>query len=217
MQLSKEQLVIEQSKQDPEYFGIIFDEYYARIQTYCLRRVGDVAISQDIAAETFMKALLNIHSFTWKEVSISSWLYKIATNEVRMYFRRTKNNTISLEELYERDGFEPMSDQDVHQELVDGQDRQARQVTFAKAHQLLIKLPMKYQEVIVLRFVEKKKISEIAIIMGKKEGTVKSLLSRALARLRIQMNTTEVQPFPASSIVDSEGELQIIPRGSHEV
>jgi RNA polymerase sigma-70 factor (ECF subfamily) len=217
MQLSKEQFVIEQSKQDPTYFGIIFDEYYAQIQTYCLRRVGDVSVAQDIAADTFMKALLNIHSFTWQGTSISSWLYKIATNEVRMYFRKTKHRIESLDELYERDGFEPKSDQDVYQDLVDAQDRLARQAAFARAHQMLIRMPVKYQEVVVLRFVEKKKISEIAIIMGKKEGTVKSLLSRALARLRTQLNANETQRFPEASIVDSEGELQIIPEGSHEV
>lgn len=48
----------------------------------------------------------------------------------------------------------------------------------------IFKLPVKYQEVIVLRFFEKKKIKEIAEILGKKQGTIKSLLHRGLEKLK---------------------------------
>jgi RNA polymerase sigma-70 factor (ECF subfamily) len=48
-------------------------------------------------------------------------------------------------------------------------------------------LPVKYQEVIVLRFFEDKQIKEICQILDKREGTVKSLLHRGLERLRKSM------------------------------
>ena len=51
-------------------------------------------------------------------------------------------------------------------------------------NELLAKLPAKYREVLALRFFEQKQFSEIAKILGKSEGTVKSLLYRGLEKLR---------------------------------
>jgi RNA polymerase sigma-70 factor (ECF subfamily) len=45
-------------------------------------------------------------------------------------------------------------------------------------------LPAKYQDVIALRYFEGKSIREIAEILGKREGTIKSLLSRGLEKIR---------------------------------
>jgi RNA polymerase sigma-70 factor (ECF subfamily) len=47
-----------------------------------------------------------------------------------------------------------------------------------------MQLDLKYQEVIALRFFEEKSIQQISAILNKKEGTVKSLLSRGLKKLR---------------------------------
>jgi RNA polymerase sigma-70 factor (ECF subfamily) len=51
-------------------------------------------------------------------------------------------------------------------------------------HENISKLQLKYQEVIVLRFFEDKQLKEIGEILGKREGTVKSLLHRGLEKLR---------------------------------
>jgi RNA polymerase sigma-70 factor (ECF subfamily) len=48
----------------------------------------------------------------------------------------------------------------------------------------LKQLSVNYQEVIALRYFEQKSIKEIAIILNKKEGTVKSLLSRGIEKLK---------------------------------
>ena len=204
MDIHKEKQSIERAKHEPEAFGLIFDEYYPQIYRYCVRRTGDIIIAQDVCAETFTKAFQNIHKFVWRDVSISSWLYKIATNEIRTHYRRGAHPVASLDELYELDGFEPVDAQDIHQELVDAQDAVQRQHDFVIAQQLLSRMPIKYQEVIVLRFTEGKKLSEIATILGKKEGTIKSLLSRALAKLRLDMQTTKMQPSVHTGVVDSE-------------
>ncbi len=59
---------------------------------------------------------------------------------------------------------------------------------FAKVQRSLKKLDIKYQEVLSLRFFEKKSIIEIAEILDKKEGTIKSLLSRGIEKLKIEFN-----------------------------
>jgi len=58
---------------------------------------------------------------------------------------------------------------------------------FSDVQQQLAHLDIKYQAVIALRFFEEKSIKEIAIILAKNEGTVKSLLSRGLEKLRAAM------------------------------
>ena len=50
-------------------------------------------------------------------------------------------------------------------------------------HENISRLSIKYQEVIVLRFFEDKPVKEIGEILGKSEGTVKSLLHRGLEKL----------------------------------
>lgn len=62
-----------------------------------------------------------------------------------------------------------------------------RHAQFIKVQKAVRKLPLKYQEVISLKYFEKLKIKEIATIVNKPEGTVKSLLSRGIGLLRHQL------------------------------
>ncbi len=216
MDLQKERELIQRAKKNPVEFGQLFYIYYPQIFGYVLRRVADPSTAQDIVAETFLKAYQNLGRFKWRDVSIGNWFYKIATNELRVYFRKSKYAPRSLELLFETDGFEPISDQDLHQEMVDAQTAIERQEQFVAAQKILATLPIKYQEVISLRFVEKKKLSEIALILDKKEGTVKSLVSRALAKLREKLVPLETQPNETTSINTFESQLLIQSQGSYE-
>lgn len=187
---------------DPTCFGIIFDRHYEQILRYCVRRTGDVVVAEDITSEVFMKALRSVGRYEWRGVSVQAWLYKIATNEIRMYYRSNKRVVKSLEDLQEKFDFEPVGNQDIEQEAIEAQEQIERNDQFMRAQQLIQKLPIKYQEVLVLRFVERKKVHEIAEITGRKDGTIKSLLSRGLAKLR-----SEMQPNQVNSIIDVEGTI----------
>jgi RNA polymerase sigma-70 factor (ECF subfamily) len=72
----------------------------------------------------------------------------------------------------------------------------AEHLVFVKVQKIVQKLPMKYQAVLSLRFFEGKSILEIAEIIGEKEGTVKSLLYRGLAKVRSSL------PSPSSTSSD---------------
>ena len=207
MDTQTEQQLIEQAKRDPVAFGSLFDHYYPQIMRYVMRRVADPSTAQDIVAETFLKAYQNIQYFRWKGISISAWFYKIATNELRMYFRKQQYPPVSLDSLIETTGFEPISDQDLAEEQMAAQEVLERQVQYRQAHEIMTKLPLKYQEVLTLRFVEKQKLADIASILDKREGTVKSLLSRGLKQLREQLAINQTQPNDEPSIVDSEPQL----------
>jgi RNA polymerase sigma-70 factor (ECF subfamily) len=77
---SEERELIARSKRDPGAFGQIYDAHFTRIFRYILYRVADVPLSEDLAAQTFTKALEHLGRFRWTGVSISARLYRIATN-----------------------------------------------------------------------------------------------------------------------------------------
>jgi len=177
MKLEEEKELVERAKKYPEAFGELYDIYYSKIFGYILKRVADIEIAQDITSETFLKALKNLWSFRWRNIPFSSWLYRISSNEIANFFRK-KKPTISIDKIAE-----PISNSDLLNEIIEVQELLKRHNDFLVLQKEITKLSFKYQEVIVLRFFEKKQIKEIAEILGKKEGTIKSLLHRGIKEL----------------------------------
>jgi len=184
MDLSEEKELIRQAQKAPDAFAKLYDQYYPKIFGYVLRRTVNLEAAQDITSETFFNALKKLWQFRWRNISFSSWLYKIATNEINQYFRKAEyKKSISLEEFQEQ-GFEPISPNDPESKLIEAQEKLKQHQDFLEIQVKIVRLPAKYQEVIALRFFEQKQIKEISEILGKKEGTVKSLLHRAVEKLR---------------------------------
>jgi RNA polymerase sigma-70 factor (ECF subfamily) len=194
--LDEKELLV-RARHCPEAFGWLYNQNYAAILNYCLRRTGDVELAQDITAETFVKALKNIGRFEWRgNGSFSAWLYRIAGNELASYFRKKTYKAISLEYLRVSQGFEPVASYELEAELIAAQEELTRHQEFLACRQQISQLPLKYQEAIALRFFAGKNLKEIAEIIGKPEGTVKSLLHRGLRKLRDWTNNSqELQPF----------------------
>ena len=178
--MQNERHIIEKARTHPEAFGQLYDAYYPKIFGYLFRITGDYFVACDISSETFLKAWLHLGSFHWKGISISSWLFKIATNELNQYFRRKKYRPHLLTELSGTDWLSLNAQESADETQVkrDFDDE------FRNVLQKLKSLPPKYQKVIALRYFEELSIKEIAEILGKKEGTVKSLVSRGLEKLK---------------------------------
>jgi RNA polymerase sigma-70 factor (ECF subfamily) len=86
------------------------------------------------------------------------------------------------------EGFDPPDRTLLQEEIMKAEDEIQKHQDFLEVHKELQKLPLKYQEVLSLRYFEEKKVSEIAEILGKKEGTVKSLLWRGFEKLLVRVN-----------------------------
>jgi len=179
MDLNEEKELVKKAKKDPEAFGKLYNKYYSQVFGYILKRVANLDIAQDICSETFLKALKNLWKFRWKNISFSFWLYRIANNEIANFFRKGKHKLVSLEKIAE-----PIDGRNPEIELIEAENRLKMHQDFLKIQEKISELEIKYQEVITLRFFEKKKIKEIAEILGKREGTIKSLLHRGLERLK---------------------------------
>lgn len=178
--------LLEKIRKNPESFSELFRLYYKPIFGYILRRTGTFDDTADIAADTFLKAFSNIKNFRYTGISVKVWLYRIATNEVNLYFRnRQKHNSVFDRIIVE--------DKEIFNSFI-ADDRKEIEAEMEK-HALFLSvlkelktLPAKYQDVIALRYFEGKENKEIAEILNINEGTLKSLLSRGLEKLRQKCN-----------------------------
>lgn len=184
MKLEEEKELIEMAKKDPQAFADLYDDCYPKIFGYILKRVANLEIAQDVTSETFFKALKNLRKFHWRNIPFSAWLYRIANNEIANYFRKNKYKLVSLDKVPE-----PVAFSNPSTEILKAEQEIKKHQDFLKIQEKISKLSIRYQEVITLRFFEKKRTKEIAQILGKKEGTIKSLLHRGLEKLRKELAT----------------------------
>lgn len=200
MNLEQEKALVERAKNNTEAFGVLYDKYYSQIFGYVLRRTANIDIAQDVTSEVFLKALKKIGQFHWRGVPFSSWLYRIAANEVANSFRGKGRREALIQEVTNSTS---LSDVSVEVEIARAEEELQKHGEFLALHECIAKLSLKYQEVITLRFFEKKQLKEIGEILGKREGTVKSLLHRGLDRLRQHME--EMQPFTKDRVISNRG------------
>ncbi len=165
--ISEDRALVSAAKEDVEAFGRLYDKYYQSIFRYIHHRTLDQALTEDLTSNTFFAALRHIGRYRWKNIPFNSWLYRIATNEIRMHYRRQKSVAESIE----------------YSSLFDSESPEAME-EYALLHQAIMKLKPIYQTVITLRFFEEKTIVEISQITGRKVGTVKSQIHRGIGQLR---------------------------------
>ncbi|MCW1930691.1 MAG: sigma-70 family RNA polymerase sigma factor [Candidatus Kerfeldbacteria bacterium] len=176
----QEQECIRAVANNPEAFAKLYDDTYDRVFVYILKRCGDYHLAQDIVAETYLKAIKHIGKFRYTGKPFIAWLYRIACNELNMYFRKSLKYT--CEEL------------ELHHELIDYRSDVVAEyeaiekgAEYAAMRSALARLSGIDQHIITLKFFEEKTIPEISDILDLKEGTVKSRLSRALRKIEKQL------------------------------
>ena len=179
----EERELVRRAQHDIEAFGQLYELHYKRIFSYALKRTANVPLALDITSATFLKAMRQIKKYRWRDVPFAAWLYKIAGNEINDHYRREVRQNLRIDRISElADGG------DYADEINQAEEELSRHEEFLQLHRQLAELPLMYQEVIVLKFFEKKKIKEMVHILGKKEGTIKSLLHRGIEKLREKMH-----------------------------
>jgi RNA polymerase sigma-70 factor (ECF subfamily) len=172
--LDEDQMLVFAARQDTEAAGRLYDRYYSEILGYIYHCTYDSTIAEDLTSNVFLAVFRHLGRYQWKQLSFRAWLFRVATNEVRMHWRRKKRfKIVSLQIDNEEHSPEPSAG-----------DRIVAAEEYSLLHKALMELQIKYRTVIILRYFEGKAITEICEITGKKEGTVKAQLHRGLARLK---------------------------------
>jgi RNA polymerase sigma-70 factor, ECF subfamily len=174
--------LVKRAQHNREAFGELYEIHYQRIFNYALKRTASVQLSLDITSVTFLKAMNQINKYRWRDIPFAAWLYRIASNEINDYYRKEGRRNISIDKISDLADTADYAD-----EVNQAEEELSKHEEFLLLHKKLAELPSMYQEVIALKFFEKKKIKDIVKILGKKEGTIKSLLHRGIEKLREKM------------------------------
>lgn len=174
-QTEEDRALVLAAQRDPAAAGQVFDKYYPQIFRYVYHSTLDHAAAEDLTSNVFFSAFRHLRLFRWRRIPFRAWLYRIATNELRMHYRKQKR--MSAANAGPVDPESPALVPSADTVAADSDDYRLLQ-------RALRELGPKYRSVIVLRYFEGKSLSEICEITNKREGTVKSLLHRALAQLK---------------------------------
>lgn len=170
-------------------FEELYDRHVHSIFRYVLHRVGHVAAAEDLTAQTFFKALHGLWRYRWSRGTFSTWLYRIATNEVNNHFRRRRTEPVWQERIDDI-----LNHPAVLAELAEAERLLEREALFRRLHQAIGRLNLEDQELLNLRYFEEKTYSEIAAILRKRRGTVIMRAHRALKKLRVALQEQGIEP-----------------------
>jgi len=150
--------------------------HFDRIYSYLHVSVGNRHDAEDLTTQTFLKMLESIGRFRWQSAPFSAWLFRIAHNLAMDHFRARKR--VQPEEEVP----EPLGSEEPSAEL-EAMQSLGRQSML----ELIDKLSPEQQQVLTLKFVFNFPNADVAKILDKTEGAIKSLQHRALASLQKQL------------------------------
>jgi RNA polymerase sigma-70 factor, ECF subfamily len=158
--------------------------HFDRIYSYLHVSVGNRHDAEDLTTQTFLKMLEKIGSFKWQSAPFSAWLFRIAHNLAMDHFR-SRRRWQPEEEVPE-----PVGDAEPSAEL-----KAMQTIGRESMLKLIDRLSPEQQQVLTLKFVFNLPNAEVAAILDKTEGAIKSLQHRALVSLQKQIaRQEEAQP-----------------------
>ena len=158
---------------DSEAFGMLYDHYNASVYRFIYYRVGSVALAEDLASETFFRALRSMSSFKWQGKDFGAWLMTIARNLTADHYKAGRTR---LEYATE--------DMGAHDSATEGPETAVlASLTNEALLQALNELPTEQQECLIMRFLQGLSIAETAKVLGRSDGAVKQLQLRGVRNL----------------------------------
>ena len=167
--------LIELSKSNHQHFGALYEKYFDTIFRFVFKRLGgDEAVAGDLTQQTFMKAMVNIQKYEDRGFPFSSWLFRIAQNEVNLFFRNQK--TQKSVEINENQLKTVMDEVDASSNM-SMEDQE-------KLIQCINNLDSDQTELIELRFFQEMSFKEIADIYDITEANAKMRIYRLLEKIQ---------------------------------
>ena len=171
---------------DRAEFARLVEANYEMVYRLAIKMLNDSQDAEDVLQETFLKALKGLKNFDGRS-SLSTWLYRIATNEALMVLRRKKPDMISTDEPVETEEGEQEPIQ-----IVDWGRLPEDELMTAEAQHYLDKaidrLSPSLRAVFVLRDLQGLSTQEAGDVLNLSETAVKTRLSRARLRLREELS-----------------------------
>ena len=174
-----EQLIKEFQNGNRDAYTRLVYKYKDRVLNFIYRYMGDIAVAEDLAQETFYRLYVNKDSY--KEIAkFSTWLYTIAGNLAKTELRKIKRRkTYSVSSLSKDDREFVLRAPET--EYVD----EVSEVGQAQLLQTaLLELDEEFRNIIILREIQELSYELISKILKLPLGTVKSRINRGKLKLR---------------------------------
>jgi RNA polymerase sigma factor (sigma-70 family) len=167
--------LIRSACRDRDAFGELYLRHYQDVFHYCVRRLFDRHLAEDVTAIVFFKVMHRLGSFEGGAAGFRGWLLRIATNAVNDHLREARRRA---------DGMQKMAGAGRAQALSAGASEEDLREKKARLQQAVLSLKPNYQTVIALHFFENMNLAEVAGCLGENPSTVRTWLARATAQLR---------------------------------
>ncbi len=168
---------------DTQALAQIYDIYSPALYRYAVRYLGDVMLAEDCVAETFSRFLHALSNGGGPKKHLQAYLYRIAHNWIIDHYRKNDRTESSIDLGKE---VSPRLDEDLLEDAVFSDET-------ARVRNALLRLTDDQQQVIILKFLEGWSNKQVAEVLGKPIGAVKSLQHRGLGALRRALELQDVK------------------------
>jgi RNA polymerase sigma-70 factor (ECF subfamily) len=175
--VSEEALLIGRARTDRAAFGELYHMHYGAVAGYLYRRTGDVHATEDLTGEVFLSAMRWMSRFRYRGIPFRAWLMRIATNAANRWARRRRWHARA------RSNGLPVGGAVAERGPASGADEVER------AQACMLSLPVRYQAVLALHYLEGLSVEQVSVILGCRVGTVKSRLHRAREIMRLRLSS----------------------------
>lgn len=175
--MDERELIARLQKRDEAAFEELIRQYEKKVYSLCFRMCGNSEDAEEAAQDAFLALWRGIDRFR-QESSLSTWIYRLATNACIDTLRRRKKQSGSVS----------LDDEELFVDAVDTSPQPQETVEHRETQKLLQEglsaLPEEYRKVLILREIEGLSYTEIAESASIELGTVKSRISRGRSLLR---------------------------------
>jgi len=180
-----EQIVVLTLK-NQDYYLCLMKRYEVKLLNYILK-ISNISREdgEDILQEVFVKAYQNLNDFDLN-FKFSNWIYSIAHNTTISAFRKKKV----------RPQIVSWEDEDLNNILestLDVENTSLQKLTYKQILKIINQMPLKYKDVLILKFVEGKDYQEMSDILRKPMGTIATLINRAKKSLKQELKKEDIK------------------------
>lgn len=180
-----EQIVVLTLK-NQNYYLCLMKRYEVKLLNYILK-ISNISRedAEDILQEVFIKAYQNLNDFDLN-FKFSNWIYSIAHNATISSFRKKKVRPQTV-------SWEDKDSNNILESTLDVENTSLQKLTYKQILKIINRLPLKYKDVLILKFMEGKDYREVSDILHKPMGTIATLINRAKKSLKQELKKEDIK------------------------
>ncbi|HOZ41264.1 MAG: RNA polymerase sigma factor [Flavobacteriales bacterium] len=175
MDRTEEEALIRAAQAKPERFAPLYEHHFTAIFRFILKRAADRDLTADLTQQTFLKAMVALPRYEPRGLPFKAFLYRIALNELHMYWRKRKEKVMDLSHAEVKGLSEELGMPEQEAEL-------------ASLGRALGRLSADKAQLIELRYMDGMSFAEMGAVLGVGEDAAKMRTHRVLSTLRTYLS-----------------------------